>query len=65
MNTLEIKGKWNIAKGKLKQKFAHLTDDDLQFAEGKQDELIGRIQAFTGKSQEEIQRVVNECFRHE
>jgi uncharacterized protein YjbJ (UPF0337 family) len=44
MSTLTAKGNWNIAKGKLKQKFAQLTDDDLQFAEGKEDELIGRIQ---------------------
>ena len=44
MSTLTVKGNWNIAKGKLKQKFAQLTDDDLQFVEGKEDELIGRIQ---------------------
>jgi len=44
MNKLEIKGDWNITKGKLKQKWASLTDDDLQYAEGKQDELIGRVQ---------------------
>ena len=42
MTTLEIKGDWNITKGKLKQKWASLTDDDLQYAEGKQDELVGR-----------------------
>ena len=43
MNTLEVKGDWNITKGKLKQKWAKLTDDDLQYAEGKQEELVGRI----------------------
>jgi len=40
MNTLEVKGDWNITKGKLKQKWAQLTDDDMQFAEGKLDELV-------------------------
>ena len=43
MTTLEIKGDWNITRGKLKQKWAQLTDDDLQYAEGKQEELLGRI----------------------
>ena len=61
MSALEIKGNWNVAKGKLKQKFAQLTDDDLQFAEGKQDELVGRIQKLSGKTREEVQQVVDEC----
>ena len=52
MTKLEIKGDWNITKGKLKQKWAKLTDDDLQFAEGKQDELLGRIQKRTGETRE-------------
>jgi uncharacterized protein YjbJ (UPF0337 family) len=61
MSTLEMKGAWNIVKGKLKQKFAQLTDDDLQFVEGKEDELIGRIQKRTGRAQTDIKRVVDEC----
>ena len=61
MSTLTIKGNWNIAKGKLKQKFAQLTDDDLQFVEGKEEELIGRIQKRTGQAKEEIERAINEC----
>jgi len=61
MNTLEMKGNWNIAKGKLKQKFAQLTDDDLQFVDGKEDELVGRIQKRTGQDKEEIKRVIDEC----
>lgn len=61
MSTLEMKGTWNIAKGKLKQKFAQLTDDDLQFIEGKEDELIGRIQKHTGQARSDIKRVVDEC----
>jgi uncharacterized protein YjbJ (UPF0337 family) len=48
MNTLEIKSDWNITKGKLKQKWAKLTDDDLRYVDGKQDELLGRIQKRTG-----------------
>jgi uncharacterized protein YjbJ (UPF0337 family) len=61
MTTLTAKGNWNIAKGKLKQKFAQLTDDAVQFAEGKEDELIGRIQKRTGQDQEKIERSVDEC----
>jgi uncharacterized protein YjbJ (UPF0337 family) len=62
MSILTAKGNWNIAKGKLKQKFAQLTDDDLQFAEGKEDELIGRIQKRTGQAKQQIEQAVNECF---
>jgi uncharacterized protein YjbJ (UPF0337 family) len=65
MNTLELKGNWNIAKGKLKQKYAQLTDEDLRFVDGKQDELIGRIQKRTGETQEMIERVLNECYGDE
>ncbi|HSY75143.1 MAG TPA: CsbD family protein [Dongiaceae bacterium] len=61
MSTLTAKGNWNIAKGKLKQKFALLTDDDLQFIEGKEDELIGRIQKRTGQAKTEIKHAVDEC----
>jgi uncharacterized protein YjbJ (UPF0337 family) len=60
MNTLEIKGDWNITKGKLKQKWAKLTDDDLQFAEGKQEELLGRIQKRTGETREVVEKAVKE-----
>lgn len=48
-------GNWNIAKGKMKQKLAQLTDDDLQFIEGKEDELIGRIQKRTSQNRQEIE----------
>ena len=65
MNTLEIKGNWNIAKGKLKQKYAKLTDDDLRFSDGKQDELVGRIQKRTGETKEAIEKAVNDCFADE
>ena len=60
MNKLEIKGDWNIIKGKLKQKWAHLTDDDLQFAEGKSEELIGRFQKRTGATREAVEHAIKE-----
>jgi len=60
MSTWTARGNWNIAKGKLKQKFAQLTDDDLQFTEGKVDELIGRIQKRTGQARKEIAHTVDE-----
>ena len=61
MNKLEIKGDWNIAKGKLKQKWAKLTDDDLQYADGKHDELVGRIQKRTGETREAVEKAVKEA----
>jgi len=60
MNTLEIKGDWNITKGKLKQKWAKLTDDDLQYAEGKHEELIGRIQKRTGETRAAVEKAIKE-----
>jgi uncharacterized protein YjbJ (UPF0337 family) len=58
MTTLEIKGDWNIAKGTLKQKWARLTDDDLQYLEGQEDELVGRIQKRTGETREAIEHAI-------
>ena len=55
MTKLEIKGSWNEVKGKLKQKYAHLTDDDLLFVEGKDNELLGRLQKTLGRTKEELQ----------
>lgn len=60
MTKLEMKGNWNEIKGKLKQKYAQLTDDDLQFAEGKEDELLGRMQQRLGKNKEELRREIGE-----
>jgi uncharacterized protein YjbJ (UPF0337 family) len=60
MNKLQIKGDWNELKGKLKQKYGQLTDDDLTFAEGKDDELLGRLQQRLGKTKEEIRRELEE-----
>ena len=60
MNTLQLKGNWNIIKGKLKQKYAHLTDDDLQYIEGKEDELVGRIQKRTGRTKDQVEDMLDE-----
>ena len=65
MNKLEVKGNWNIAKGKLKQRWAKLTDDDLRFVEGAQDELIGRIQRRTGEKREAVEKALHEALASE
>jgi len=54
MDRLELKGKWNEMKGKAKQAYAELTDDDLAYEEGKDDELVGRIQNRLGKTRDEV-----------
>jgi uncharacterized protein YjbJ (UPF0337 family) len=59
-NLTEIKGSWNETKGKLKQKFALLTDSDLLLVEGKQDEMLGRLQTKLGKTKAEIQKVISD-----
>jgi uncharacterized protein YjbJ (UPF0337 family) len=59
MNTTEMKGNWNVMKGKLKQQYGNLTDDDLTFTEGKEDELWGNIQKKVGKSKEAIQEEIS------
>lgn len=56
MDKLEVKGSWNEWKGKLKQKYANLTDDDLKYQEGKDDEMWGRIQKKTGKTKDDLVR---------
>jgi uncharacterized protein YjbJ (UPF0337 family) len=58
MNKLQFKGGWNEVKGKLKQKYGQLTDNDLTFAEGKDDELLGRLQKKLGKSKEDLRREI-------
>ena len=60
MTKLEFKGGWNEVKGKLKQKYAQLTDDDLTFAEGKDEELLGRLQQKLGKSKEDLRREIQD-----
>jgi len=54
MNSTTIKGEWNVLKGQLKQKYAQLTDDDLRYEEGQEDELLGRLQQKVGKVADEV-----------
>ncbi len=53
-NSTELRGEWNEFKGKLKQQYADLTDDDLTYEEGKEDEMWGRIEKKVGKAKKEI-----------
>lgn len=63
MNTLEIKGDWKIIKGKLKQQWAILTDDDLAYVEGANEELVGRIQKRTGATRESIEDAIHKASK--
>jgi uncharacterized protein YjbJ (UPF0337 family) len=63
MDNLKIKGRFNEIKGKLKQKFANLTDDDLLHEEGKDDEFYGRLQQKLGKTKEEVRELVNSYLK--
>ncbi len=58
MNTTEVKGNWDEQKGKLKQKFAVLLDNDLIFSEGKKEEMLGRLQSKLGKTKEELYKII-------
>ena len=57
MNKDVIKGTWEEQKGKLKQKFAELTDNDLMFEEGKKEEMMGKLQVKLGKTKEELHEI--------
>jgi len=58
-NLTQLKGNWNATKGKLKQQYAMLTDDDLLLVEGKQDEMLGRLQTKLGKTKEELHALIS------
>ena len=58
MNTTGAKGNWNEQKGKLKQKFGFLTDNDLMFEEGKEDEMLGRLQIKLGKTKDDLKKFI-------
>ncbi len=60
MNQLTIKGNWKETAGKLKQQFANLTDDDLLYTEGKEEELYGRLQKKLGKTRAEVEKILND-----
>jgi uncharacterized protein YjbJ (UPF0337 family) len=57
---LQLKGNWNEIKGKLKQKYGQLTDQDLTFAEGKEDELLGRLQKRLGRTKDELRAEIED-----
>jgi len=59
-NITEVKGSWIEQKGKLKQRFANLTDNDLMFADGKREEMLGRIEIKLGKTKEELRKIIEE-----
>lgn len=59
MDRLEIKGNWNFLKGKLKQKYGELSDDDLAYVEGKEEEMLGKLQKKTGKTRDELVKEIN------
>ena len=59
-NSTELTGDWNETKGKIKQKFASLTDNDALLAEGKKDEMLGRLQIKFGKTKDEIHKIISE-----
>ncbi|GAA5521233.1 CsbD family protein [Aliifodinibius salicampi] len=60
MDKLRIEGNWNELKGKLKEEYAELTDDDLTYEEGKEDQLIGNIQQKLGKTKDEIKAIIKD-----
>ncbi len=60
MDSLQLKGAWNEIKGKLKQQYADLTDDDLMYVEGKEDELYGKLQKKLGKSKDEVKKLIDD-----
>lgn len=59
-NLTELEGNWNEIKGRLKQKFARLTDSDFMLIEGKKEEMLGRLQVKLGKTKEELQKLISE-----
>ena len=63
MNILSIKGNWSELAGKLKQKYADLTDDDVLLIEGKEEEMLGRLQMKLGKSKEDVHNIIEDMQR--
>jgi uncharacterized protein YjbJ (UPF0337 family) len=59
MDKLQVKGGWNQVKGKIKQAYGNITDDDLVYEEGKDDETLGKLQQKTGKSRDELVKWIN------
>jgi uncharacterized protein YjbJ (UPF0337 family) len=61
--TIAIKGNWNELKGKLKQQYANITDDDLLYAEGQKDIMLGKLQLKLGKTKEELQSIIDSLLK--
>jgi uncharacterized protein YjbJ (UPF0337 family) len=61
--TLGLKGNWNVVKGKMKQAYSQLTDDDLTYTEGKEDELVGRIQKKVGATAADVRQMIDKYNR--
>jgi len=57
--TDKMRGNWNLVKGKLKQEYGDLTDDDLKYSEGQEEEVLGRIQKKTGKTKQEVKDFID------
>jgi uncharacterized protein YjbJ (UPF0337 family) len=55
----KLRGNWNQIKGKLKQQYGDLTDDDLMYQEGQEDQLYGRLQERLGKTKDEVKRMID------
>jgi uncharacterized protein YjbJ (UPF0337 family) len=60
---LNLKGNWNVVKGKLKQAYGDLTDDDLSYTDGKEDELVGRIQKRIGSTAADVRHLLHKYSR--
>lgn len=58
MNTTQLKENWEEQKGKLKQKFSTITDNDLIYLEGKKEEMLEKLQIKLGKTKEELQKIL-------
>lgn len=58
MNETTLKGDWNVMKGKIKQAYGDVTDDDLAYEDGKEDEMWGKVQQKTGKTKDEIHKSI-------
>ncbi|SMO68283.1 CsbD family protein [Fodinibius sediminis] len=60
MDKLRLEGNWNKIKGKLKEEYGELTDDDLVYEEGKEDQLIGKLQEKLGKTRDEVKAILRD-----
>jgi uncharacterized protein YjbJ (UPF0337 family) len=64
MNRDKIEGNWTIFKGKVREKWGELTDDEVEELKGKEDQLVGRIQERYGETREQVEREIDDLMRH-